>query len=78
VSSVVDVAGVMEGSDEPTCDEFMVEDDLRWWTPLPFCAWTGSGWEDSSCLPLGLAVEGRLALLCSLWKIEGMVNVLPG
>jgi hypothetical protein len=35
-SSVVDVAGVVEGV-EPTLDEFRVDAEARWAKPLPFC-----------------------------------------
>jgi hypothetical protein len=47
--SVVDVAGVVEGVDEPTGDEFIVEDDGR--RPKPYCVFVGEvsfvlSWED--------------------------------
>lgn len=74
-SSVVDVAGVVDGSDEPTCDEFKVEEDTRCATPFPLCPLVSPGY-GPSCFPFALAVEGRLLLLCNLWNIEGMAGML--
>jgi hypothetical protein len=54
---------VVDGVDEPTGDEFKVDDDIRCATPLPFC----SPWYVLSCFPFALEeVEGRLLLLCNL------------
>lgn len=66
--SVVDVAGVVEGVDEPTGDEFMVEDD--WRRSKPCWVFVGEAsfalsWED--CRELFLRKE------C---KNEGMAGVL--
>jgi hypothetical protein len=36
MSSVVDVAGVVDGVEEPICDEFRVEEETRCCRPLPF------------------------------------------
>lgn len=48
--SIVDVAGVVEGVDEPTGDEFIVEDD--WRRLKPYCAFVGEvsfGWSRDDC-----------------------------
>jgi hypothetical protein len=73
-SSVVEVAGVVDGSEEPTCDEFKVEEDTRWAIPFPFwpLAWPGYG---GSCFPFALEVEGRLLFRCNLWNMEGITGV---
>jgi hypothetical protein len=73
VSSVVEVAGVVDGSDEPTWEELNVEEDMRWETPFPLVWFAGYG---SSSFPFGLAVEGRLLLLCRRENMEGMMDVL--
>jgi hypothetical protein len=73
-SSVVDVAGVVDGSDEPTCDEFKVEEDTRWATPFPFCPLASAGY-GPSWVPFALDVEGRLPLRCNLWKMEGITGM---
>jgi hypothetical protein len=70
LSSVVDVAGVVEGVGESTCEEFKVEDDTRRLAPL---ALAGSPGEGSSCLPF-IFSAGRLLLRCSLWNMEGMAG----
>jgi hypothetical protein len=70
-SSVVDVAGVVDGSDEPTCDESKVEEDARWATPFPFCPLASPG-NKPSCFPFALDVEGRLLRRCNLWNMEGI------
>ena len=63
--SVVDVAGVVDGVDEPTCDEFRVEDDWRCATPLPL-AWSPFVWLPGYCLSsFPCLVEGRLLLRCN-------------
>jgi hypothetical protein len=73
LSSVVDVAGVVE----PGCDELIVEEDTRWETPLPLplplatCPESGSPW-----CSFVFAVDGRLLFLCSLWNMEGMAGEL--
>jgi hypothetical protein len=71
-SSVVDVAGVVEGVGESTCDEFKVEVETRRPTPLPLGA---SPWYGSPCFSFVLGA-GRLLLLCSLWNMEGITGIL--
>lgn len=71
-SPVVDVAGVVDGSDEPICDEPSVEDDMRG-MPLPLVFSPGNVFWGFS---LVFAVEGRLLLRCRRWKMEGMVALL--
>jgi hypothetical protein len=72
LSSVVDVAGVVEGVGESTCDEFRVEEDTRRPAPLPLA---GSPWYGSPCFSFVLGA-GRLLRLCSLWNMEGIAGKL--
>lgn len=72
ISSVVDVAGVVDGSDDPICDESSVDVDMRG-TPLPLVCWPGNvSWG----FPFVFAVEGRLLRRCRRWKMEGMVALM--
>lgn len=72
ISSVVDVAGVVDGSDDPICDESSVEVDMRG-PPLPLVCWPGNVF---SGFPFVFAVEARLLLRCRRWKMEGMVALV--
>ena len=64
--SIVDVAGVVEGVDEPIGDEFMVEDEGR----RP-----GFVGESSPCLSFAIA-DALLVLLESLFRKEGIAVML--
>jgi len=66
-SSVVEVPGVVEGVDEPTCDEFRVEAEARWARPFLFCLSA-----PFACLSSVLVM--RLLFLPKLLRNEGMVS----
>ena len=72
--SVVDVAGVVEGVDEPAGDEVIVEDDGR--RPKPYCVFVRElsfvlSWEDcrEPFLRRECRNEGIVAMLLWLWGI---------
>jgi hypothetical protein len=73
---VVDAAGVVDGVDEPTCDELRVEFDSRRATPLPLVLWP-LGWSTEYwLLSLPRLLNGRLLLRWSFSRKEGMAGVL--
>jgi hypothetical protein len=63
---------VVDGVDEPTCDELRVDEEARCATALPFCLFVSLRirW---SFFPFILGVL-RLLLLCSLCRKEGMTG----
>jgi hypothetical protein len=73
-SSVVEVAGVVDGADDSTCDEFKVEEDWPGATPLLLCPFVCSCRCKLSFFPC--LVDGRLARLCNLLRKLGIAVML--
>lgn len=76
-SSVVEVVGVVvDVDDDPTADEFRVDDDLRRDTPLPFCPLAWPLLYDGPCFSSVLMLA-RLFLRRLLRK-EGITDAAAG
>ena len=66
-SSVVDVAGVVDGVEAATWDEFIVEAEARWVRPLALCL-------SVPLVDLSSVLGMRLFLLLRLRRNEGIVS----
>lgn len=73
-SSDVEVAGVVDGVAEPTCEELKVDAETRCDKPLPFCPFAWPSANDLPCFPLALVL--RLLFLRKVLRNEGMSAML--